>query len=145
MKIQKKLINPRFYGDKRHTQDIKYIVVQTINNKTASHYHINNSEVIQTIPDDIMSDAVNGGKLNKNAYLHGICTKYNSIVISVPDEMSLDDKQACLNLIMTIKQRYKIDNENIIRQYDVTGEVNPKEWYDVVLWDKDIKKKLIDV
>lgn len=46
---------------------------------------------------------------------------------------------------MTIKQRYRIDNENIIRQYDVTGEMNPKEWCDVVLWDKDIKKNLIDV
>ena len=145
MKIFKKLINPRFYGDKRHIRDIDYIVIQTIDNKTTSHYHINNSEAIQVIPDDIMSNAVSGGKLNKYAYLHGICTKYNSITIGVPYKMSPEDKQTCLDLIMTLKQRYRIKNENIVRQFDVTGEINPEEWYDAVYWERDIKNKLIDV
>lgn len=89
--------------------------------------------------------SVNGGKRSKFAYLHGICNKYNCLSIGVPYRMSQDEKQTCINLIMTVKQRYKIKDENIVRQFDVTGEINPEEWYDDSLWNRDIKKKLIDV
>jgi hypothetical protein len=59
--------------------------------------------------------------------------------------MSEEDKQTCINLIMTIKQRYKIDNDNVIRQMDVTGVENPMIWKDKEKWISDIKNKLIDI
>lgn len=145
MKIEKRLANKKHYGDKRSTQDIKYIVLQTIGNNATPHYYISDNEAIQIIPDDFMSDAVNGAKVTKRGILHGICTKYNSIAIGVPCKMSDDVKQTCLNLIMTIKQRYKIENNDIVRQTDVTGSVNPEVWHDNNKWLNDIKNKLIDI
>lgn len=145
MKIEKKLVSPKYFGDKRPVDDIKYIVIQETGNKATPHYHIMDGEAIQAVPDEYLSDSVNGPKLCFYGYLHGICNKYNSISIGVPSKMSQEDKQTCLNLIMTIKQRYKIKDDNIIRQMDVTGEINPEEWHDNEKWNKDIKNKLIEV
>lgn len=145
MKIEKKLVSPKYYGDKRSTDDIMYIVIQERGNKATPHYHIISGEAIQAIPDEYLSDAVNGPRLSFYGYLHGISNKYNSISIGVPSKMSEEDKQMCLNLIMTIKQRYKIKDNNIIRQMDVTGEINPEEWHDNEKWKKDIRNKLIEV
>ena len=145
MKIEKKLVSPKYFGDKRPVDDIKYIVIQETGNKATPHYHIMDGEAIQAVPDEYLSDAVNGPKLSFYGNLHGICDKYNSISIGVPSKMSEEDKLACLKLIMTIKQRYKIKDDNIIRQMDVTGEINPEEWHDNEKWKKDIKNKLIEV
>ena len=145
MKIERQFIGKRHYGESRSTKDIRFIVVRTIDNNAITHYHIIKGTAIQKIPDEYMSDAINGGKVNKYAYLHGICTKYNSLSIGVPSRMSQDDKQMCINLIMTLKQRYKIKDDDIVRQFDVTGDINPEEWYDAHLWHKDIKNKLIDI
>ena len=144
MRISRRFADKRTYGEKRSTDDIQYIVVQTISNTASSHYFIRDNEAIQLIPDEYMSNAINGARIGKDGILHGICTKYNSISIGVPYEMSDDVKQMCLNLVMTIKQRYKICNENIVRKTDVTGESNPEAWYDNDRWTKDIKNKLIE-
>lgn len=145
MKIEKKIVDTKYYDSKRNANDIKYIVIQTIGNKPTPHYHVINGDATQFIPDNYMSNSVNGAKLNKRGYLHGVCTKYNSISIGVPENMSDDDKQTCLNLIMTLKQRYKVKNNNIIRQTDVTGENNPAVWHDEDKWKNDIQNKLIDI
>lgn len=145
MKIERKIAEPRHYGDKRSTKDIKFIVIQTIGNKATTHYHITDGTAIQFVPDDHMSDSVNGPRMNRLGIFHGICTKYNSISIGVPSKMSDDDVQTCLNLIMTLKQRYKINNNDIVRQKDITGENDPVKWYDDYKWTNDIKNKLIDI
>lgn len=145
MKIEKKIAPPKYYGDKRSLEDIIYIVVQTINNGTVTHYHINNGQAFQIIPDNYMSDAVNGPRFHKRGYLHGICNKYNCISIGITENMSEEDIKTCINLIMTIKQRYKINNDCVIRQMDVTGETNPIIWHDNEKWIKDIKNNLIEL
>ena len=145
MKIEKKIADMRFYGDKRNTDDIVYIVVQSIGNKPTPHYHIVEGEAVQIVPDHNISNSVNGARVNKRGYLHGVCTKYNSISIGVPEKMSDKDKQTCFNLLMTLKQRYKVKNENIVRQINVTGENDPAEWHDEEKWKRDIKNKLIDL
>ena len=144
MKIEKKYANPKHYSDKRQDK-ILYIVIQALEHKPTPHYHIVDGKAIQVIPDDFMSDSVNGGQLNRNGYLHGICHKYNSISIGVTNNMSEDDIAMCFNLIMTLKQRYGIKNDNIVRQKDVTGEYNPCIWCDNDKWNKDIKDKLIEL
>ena len=144
MRIEKQLVDKQYYGKKRLKSDIKYIVVQTVGTKLP-HYVVKDGKSIQHIPDEYITDAISGGKLNKQGYLHGICTKHNSISIGVFDVMSDEDKQTCLNLIMTLKQRYHIDNFDIVRQVDVTGAVNPRGWYESRAWAKDITDKLIDV
>ena len=144
MKIEKKILDPKFYGAKR-PNDIKYIVVQTINNKSVMHYYVSEGNASQLVPDENMTDSVNGGKLNRRGYLHGLCTKYNSISIGLPDTISKEDKETCVKLIMTLKQRYDIKNDNIVRQMDITGEMNPNEWHDDEKWKAEIKNKLIDM
>lgn len=73
-----------------------------------------------------------------------ICTKYNSVSIGLSDTLSEQDIETCLRLIMTLKQRYDVENDNIVRQMDITGEHNPKTWHDMNKWKKNIKDKLID-
>ena len=144
MKIEKRIASPEHYSDKRRDKII-YIVVQEINNKCTPHYHITDGKAIQIVPDDYMSNSVNGGRLNHHGTLHGICTKYNSISIGVNDIMTDDDIVTCLKLVMTLKQRYKVDKNNIIRQMDITGEASPSIWYDYDKWASDIIKNLIDI
>lgn len=59
--------------------------------------------------------------------------------------MSKDDEETCIRLIMTLKQRYDIKNDNIVRKMDITGELNPMKWHDNEKWNKDIKGRLIDI
>ena len=120
-------------------------MVKNINNKALTHYVVKDEMVIQHIPDDNISEAVNGGRLNKFGYLHGICNKYNSISIGIISGMSSSGKKTCLNLIMTLKQRYKIDNDNIVRQMDVTGDIDPECWHDSKLWQAEIINNLIEI
>lgn len=145
MKIERQLAPIKCYGGKRSKNDIVYIVLQDIDNKPLTHYRIIEGQAIQKIPDDYVSDAVNGPRFSRNGYLHGICTKYNSISIGIPDHMTEDDVQTCLHLIMTIKQRYKVHNDCIIRKTDVTGEINPESLFDNDRWKADIKDKLIEI
>lgn len=128
--------------DKRNPDDIIYIVVQSFKNNDTSHYHVVDGNVIQVLPDCCISDSVNGGKLNKLGVYHGICTRFNSISIGIKDYPDDEDIEICKHLIMTIRQRYKISDNNIIRQLDVTGEINPEIWYDADRWNNDIKQSI---
>lgn len=145
MKIEKKYAHCSHYGDKRDENDINYIVIKSIDDKPITHYHIVNGTAIQLIPDENISDSVNGARMCVKGYLHGICTRYNSVSIGVSDKMSKEDLQTLINLIMTIRQRYKIKNENVIRQMDITGEFNPEIFYEDDTWKKNILDKLIEI
>lgn len=145
MKIEKKYAHCSHYGDKRDENDINYIVIKSIDDKPITHYHIVNGTAIQLIPDENISDSVNGARMCVKGYLHGICTRYNSVSIGVSDKMSKEDLQTLINLIMTIRQRYKIKNENVIRQMDITGEFNPEIFYEDDTWKKNILDKLIEL
>ena len=145
MKIEQQLLASELYGEKRNKKDIKYIVVQDIGNKHSPHYIVYEGKAIQKIPDDYASDSVNGCRLNRFGYLHGICTKYNSISIGIPSKMLTESKEMCVNLIMTLKQRYKISDDNIIRQMDITGELNPVCWHEFKTWERDVINKLIEI
>lgn len=144
MRIEKRITNPKNYDGERPT-GIKYIVIQNIGNRHSPHYHISEGKVIQIIPDGNMSNSVNGGKVNACAKLHGICTKYNSISIGICNDLSEDDKQACIDLIMTLIQRYNIDKNNVVRKKDVTGCLDPTGWCDDNTWTKEIVNCIIDL
>lgn len=137
MKIVKKYADTK-KRDKRNPDDIIYIVVQSFKNNDTSHYHVVDGNVIQVLPDCCISDSVNGGKLNKLGVYHGICTRLNSISIGIKDFPDDDDIKICRDLILTIKQRYKIKDENIIRQLDITGELSPEKWFDRDKWEDDV-------
>ena len=136
MKIERKYADLK-YREKR-CDNIEYIVIQSFTDKDTSHYQIIDGKVYQMLPDNILSASVNGGRLNQYGILHGICTKYNSITIGVKDDPENDDIELCKHLIMTLRQRHKIKENNIIRQIDITGEVSPKIWFDKDKWEKDI-------
>lgn len=144
MIIENRPTNPRNYDGIR-PENIKYIVIQNMGNKFSPHYHIKDGKVVQIIPDVNMSNSVNGGKLNAYGVLHGVCTKYNSISIGVCDNLSEEDKKVCVNLVMTLKQRYNIEKNNIIRKKDVTGILEPKEWHNDKSWIEEVVNKIIEV
>lgn len=145
MRIEKKFAHCKCYGDKRDINDIDYLVIKSIDNKPITHYHVVNGTAIQLIPDENISDSVNGPRLCAKGYLHGICTRYNSISIGVSDKLSENDIQTLIKLVMTLRQRYKVKSDNVIRQKDITGECCPEIWYEDDTWKQDIKDKLIEV
>ena len=145
MKIEKRIADAKMFGDRRDKSDIKYIVIQTIENRPIPHYIIADGEAIQFVPDGNMSNAVNGSRLSSKGILHGICTKYNTISIGLPYKLTTEDIQTCIKLIMTIKQRYNVNNDNVIRQMDITGEPNPERWVNNDKWNKEVKNNLIEV
>ena len=136
MKIESKINKSKDYGAQRDISEIKYIVVQSIDNGPLTHYHVVNEKVIQMIPDKFMSDSVNGARLSQSGIYHGICTKYNSLSIGINKDDGL-----CVHLILTLMQRYKIPPDNVIRKVDVTGEANPEIWFDNNEWGR-VKKML---
>lgn len=144
MKIEKKYADTKV-REKRSTDDIEYIVIQSFNNKDTSHYHISDGKVIQILPDSCISNSVNGGKLSDLGVYHGICTKYNSISISVNNHPDEEDIELCKHLIMTLIYRHKIIKNKIIRQTDITGEVSPEIWFDIDKWNSDVIDKIKDM
>ena len=82
MKIVKKFadIKPR---DKRDTKDINYIVIQAFSDQDTSHYHVSDGKIVQILPDNCISNSINGGKVSRFGLYHGICNKYNSVSICI--------------------------------------------------------------
>jgi hypothetical protein len=144
MKIIKKYADLKT-RDKRNTSNICFIVIQSFNNKDTGHYHIVDGGLYQMLPDDYISNSVNGCKYNKLGIYHGICTKYNSISIGIADNPEESDIELCRHLIITIRQRYGIKEENVIRQTDVTGDISPEIWFDKNRWDKEIIQGIKDI
>lgn len=144
MRIESRLTDPKNYDGVR-PECIKYIVIQNVGNKYSPHYHIKDGKAVQIIPDANMSNSVNGGKLNACGVLHGICTKYNSISIGVCDNLSEEDKKVCVNLVMTLKQRYKVNKKNIIRKKDITGVLEPTEWHNDKNWIEDVVEQIVEI
>lgn len=142
MIIEKKYTDPKNYGDKRKVEDIEYIVIQEISEKPISHYHVINEKVVQLIPDDFISNSVNGPRCCYLGIYHGICTKYNSITICIADTPNKCDMELLSHLIMTLKRRYKISENKIIRQSEVTGEPNPQIFLDNELWRKKVIQRI---
>ena len=142
MIIEKKIADPKNYGDKRNVEDIEYIVIQEVSEKPISHYQVMNNNVIQVIPDDYISNSVNGPRCCHLGIYHGICTKYNSITICIAEKPNNDDLDLLSHLIMTIKRRYKISIDKIIRQSEVTGEPNPQMFLDNDLWHKKVIQRI---
>lgn len=135
MKIESKINHDIDYGCQRNLNDIKYIVIQSVC-EVPTHYGVIGDKAVQYIPDIYISESINGAKLSHLGIYHGICTRYNSITISITSD---SEKSICL--IRTLMQRYKIPPENVLRKMDVTGEANPEIWFDKHKWN-EIQKKL---
>lgn len=145
MIIESKISDSKNYGEVRETKDIEYIVVQSFSDRPTSHYHVINGKIYHIIPDDYISDSVNGPRLTHFGRCHGICTKYNSISINIDNECTNTDIQQLSFLIMSLKRKYKIDVEKIIRQLDITGEADPIVFFDNSKWHEKVLQKIIDM
>lgn len=145
MTIEPKYTDPRNYGDVRDIKDIEYIVVQSFSKRPTAHYHIIKGKIYQIIPDEYISESVNGPKLTHFGKYHGICTKYNSISINIDENCSNKDIQLLSYLIMSIKRKYNVKKEKIIRQLEVTGEADPLRFFDSEEWNKKVINRIIDM
>lgn len=145
MKIEKKYTSLKKFGDKRKTDDINYIVVQSIGDRPTPHYHVVAEKVYQIIPDNYMSNSVNGARLSRHGVYHGICTKYNCISIGINENPTREDRDLCIHLILTLMQRYNLSSDKIIRQKDITGEVDPEIWFDESDWSRNVIRHINDI
>ena len=139
MRIYKDLVKNSNQGQ-RQCDEIIFIVIQDHNDDNVCHYNVTNNKVVQLIPDENISASVSGPKINKNGIKHGVCTMYNSISIALKDNIDTEGQKLCKKLIMTLKMRYKIKNENILRIKDVTGVTSPLAWQNNDDWNILLKE-----
>lgn len=174
--------HPNNYGGSRQPNTIKYIVIHYTGNDgdsangnanyfkgdrgVSAHYFVDNTSIIQTVPDLRIAWSV-GGKKYPNASstgggtFHGKCTNANSISIELCDSVKNGKydftentlKQAA-ELAGELMTKYNVPLSNVIRHFDVTGKVcplpmvnDPRQWkaFKERLVQPRVQEEVIDV
>lgn len=111
-------------------------------NQSSAHYVVDSGDTVyQCVPETNAAWAVGGNKYpyTKGATFYGICTNFNSISIEM---VSCTDSNGAyyipkktidnaLELVKRLQSKYGIDNDHVIRHYDVTGKPCPWCWVNV--------------
>lgn len=136
-------------GASRSTNEIKYLVIHYTGNRgdtaannakyfantvveASAHYFVDNTEVWQSVPDDVVAWAVGGKRYTGSAggSMYGIVTNRNSLSIEIcgtgtgtsPSAATLENAYALARALM---DKYGIPLKNVYRHYDVTGKSCP--------------------
>ena len=170
--FKKRLADKANYGSKRALSKIKYIVVHYTANdgdsdegngnyfanhivEASAHYFVDGDSITQSVPDDYIAYSVGGGKYSNcnqtgGGKYYGLCTNSNSISIELCDEVkngkSDFSKATVENAVAFIKEKmkqYNIDENHVIRHFDVNGKPCPKPYVDDANW-KEFKKLLTE-
>lgn len=147
MNLVKILANRINYGNKRNTNSIKWLVIHYTANdgdsakgngnyfknnkpKASAHYFVDDNVIVNSVPDNYTAYAVGGKKYNNNGgKYYGICTNSNSISIELCDterngksDLSGKTRKNAIELARYLCKKYKIDENHVIRHYDVNGK-----------------------
>lgn len=136
-----------YYGSKRNTSKIKYIVLHytgndkdtalanakyfhtSINRQASAHYFVDETSVYQSVQDNYVAWSVGGGIMSSHHPLYKICTNSNSISIEMctsgNSEISETTENNAIELVKYLMKKYGIDANNVIRHYDVNGKSCP--------------------
>lgn len=150
--------NAENYGKKRSEDQIRYIVVHYTANrgdtaknnaeyfknnivKASAHYFVDEKETVQSVKDEYAAYSVGGKKIKNTGggKFYGKCTNANSISVELCDsveEIPERTKKRAYSLIKELKKKYNVEEENIIRHYDVTGKICPKTLVDERKWQE---------
>ena len=174
MEIKSLLANQKNYGGKRSTSTIKYIVIHYTANdgdraasngryfrdhivNASAHYFVDNTEIIQSVPDNYIAWSVGGNKYPSCATTgggkwYGKCTNHNSISIELCDTKKngvSDFTEATLinaaKLCQMLMKKYNVPIENVIRHFDVVGKICPQPFVENEAAWKKWKERLVDV
>lgn len=174
-KCKKNLANRKNYGGRRSLAVIKYIGIHYTGNdgdsadananyfkknivKASAHYFVDDTSVVQSVPDDHVAWSV-GGKKYANCTktgggtFYGKCTNTNSISVELCDTVkngsvypSAKTIENALILVRKLMKKYNIPAARVIRHFDVTGKACPAYWSGTpakdALWKKEFHDKL---
>ena len=173
MEIKSLLANQNNYGGKRNTSIIRYIVIHYTGNdgdKAASngryfrehivnasaHYFVDDTEIIQSVPDNCIAWSVGGNKYPScsktgGGKWHGKCTNHNSISIELCDtkkngvsDFTEATQKNAAKLCQMLMKKYNVPIENVIRHFDVVGKICPKPFVENKAVWKKWKERLVD-
>lgn len=162
MNLVKVLANRINYGNKRNTNNIKWLVIHYTANdgdsakgngnyfknnkpKASAHYFVDDNVIVNSVPDNYTAYAVGGKKYNNNGgKYYGVCTNANSISIELCDtqrngksDLSEKTRKNAIELARYLCKKYKIDKNHVIRHYDITSKLCPKYFVeDEKAWKK---------
>ena len=162
MNLVKILANRINYGNKRNTNNIKWLVIHYTANdgdsakgngnyfknnkpKASAHYFVDDNVIVNSVPDNYTAYAVGGKKYNNNGgTYYGVCTNSNSISIELCDterngksDLSSETRKNAIELARHLCKKYKIDKNHIIMHYQVNGKLCPKYFVeDTKAWKK---------
>ena len=162
MNLVKILANRINYGNKRNTNNIKWLVIHYTANdgdsakgngnyfknnkpKASAHYFVDDNVIVNSVPDNYTAYAVGGKKYNNNGgKYYGVCTNTNSLSIELCDtkrngksDLSSETRKNAIELARHLCKKYKIDKNHIIMHYQVNGKLCPKYFVeDTKAWKK---------
>lgn len=166
------LCNRENYGERRDASAVRYLVYHYTGNdgdtsranavyyanaavKASAHYFVDDSEIVQSVPELYTAWAVGGKKWSDCAQtgggtLHGVVTNANSISIELCDtvrdgqlmatEATLSNAAALGRKLMAL---YGIPIDRVVRHFDVTGKHCPAYFMDSAAWEA-FKRRLTD-
>ncbi|NCC17165.1 MAG: N-acetylmuramoyl-L-alanine amidase [Clostridia bacterium] len=173
MEIKSLLANQNNYGGKRSASAIQYIVIHYTANdgdraasngkyfrdnivNASAHYFVDDTEIIQSVPDHCVAWSVGGDKYPSCATTgggqwHGKCNNNNSISIELCDTKKngvSDFTEATLKngaeLCKMLMKKYKVPIENVILHFDVVGKICPKPFVENKAAWKKWKERLVE-
>lgn len=136
-----------YYGNKRNTNTIEYIVLHytgntkdtalanakyfhsSIDRQASAHYFVDETSIYQSVQDNYVAWSVGGGIMGSHHPLYKICTNSNSISIEMctsgNSEVSEATENNAIELVKYLMNKYGIDANHVIRHYDVNGKSCP--------------------
>ena len=136
MNLVKILANRINYGNKRNTNNIKWLVIHYTANdgdsakgngnyfknnkpKASAHYFVDDNVIVNSVPDNYTAYSVGGKKYNNNGgKYYGVCTNSNSISIELCDtqrngksDLSEKTRKNAIELARHLCKKYKIDKK----------------------------------
>jgi len=167
LKITQILSNRKNYGNKRSTSSIKYIVIHYTANDgdtakgngnhfknnikgVSSHYFVDDTTIVQSVPDNYVANAVGGSKYKNNGgRLYKKATNTNTLSIELCDTVKNKKYMAssktinlALKLVRQKMKEYKVSKSNVIRHYDVNGKLCPDYWVSDSRWKSEFWNKI---
>lgn len=173
MKTEVAIADVRNFGGKRKLSDVKYLVIHYTGNdgdtatanaryfqsrivEASAHFFVDDSGVVQSVPEDYVAWSVGGKKYPScvkggGGKWHGKCTNNNSISVELCDtkrngkyDFSEKTLENAAELCRSLMLKYGIPIENVIRHFDVVGKVCPAPFVeDEAAWKK-FKERLVD-
>ena len=136
-----------YYGAKRNTSKIKYIVMHytgnvkdtaisnakyfhtSINRQASAHYFVDETSIYQSVQDNYVAWSVGGKPQSTFHPLYQICTNSNSISIEMctSGDSEVSDKTInnAIELVKYLMNKYGIDANHVTNHYHCNGKACP--------------------